>query len=93
MGGKKHAVLSPSSAHRWMVCTPSARMEERFPDESSTYAEEGALAHEYAEKVLKTAKQGSLPVRLLDKMEPEMRDAVIDYVGECLGLEIGRAHV
>ena len=89
MGDKKHAILSPSSAHRWMVCTPSARMEEAFPDESSTYAEEGALAHEYAEKVLRAAKQGSLPVRLLDKMEPEMRDAVIDYVGECLGLAIG----
>ena len=93
MGGKKHAVLSPSSAHRWLVCTPSARMEEAFPDESSTYAEEGALAHEYAEKVLKESLQGSLPIRLLDRLEPEMRDAVIDYVLRCtdLAMDLGKS--
>lgn len=89
MGNKKHAVLSPSSAHRWLVCTPSARMEEAFPDESSAYAEEGALAHEYAEKVLKPALKGDIPIKLLDRLELEMRDAVLDYVGVCLDLTIG----
>lgn len=89
MGDKKHAILSPSSAHRWMVCTPSARMEEAFPDESSTYAEEGALAHEYAEKVLKMALKGDIPVELLDGLELEMRHAVIDYVRDCIRLAIG----
>lgn len=88
MGDKKHAVLSPSSAHRWLVCTPSARMEEAFPDESSAYAEEGALAHEYAEKVLKTALQGNIPVALLDRMEPELRDAVIAYATKCTEIVI-----
>ena len=88
MANKKHAVLSPSSAHRWLVCTPSARMEERFPDESSTYAKEGALAHEYAEKVLKTALQGDIPVELLDRLELEMRDAVLDYVIKCTEITI-----
>lgn len=91
MGDKKHALLSPSSAHRWLVCTPSARMEEAFPDESSAYAEEGALAHEYAEKVLKTALQGDIPVELLDRLELEMRHAVIDYVRDCIRIAIGLA--
>ena len=89
MGNKKHAVLSPSSAHRWMVCTPSARMEERFPDESSAYAGEGALAHEYAEKVLKESMQGDIPIKLLTGIkEAEMRGAVLDYAGECLRLAV-----
>ena len=87
MGTKKHAVLSPSSAHRWLVCTPSARMEEAFPDESSTYAEEGALAHEYAEKALKIALKGGIPGSVLKKIEDaEMRDAVLDYINVCLGI-------
>ncbi len=50
---KQHAVLSASGAHRWLNCTPSARLEEHFPDESSVYAEEGTLAHELAELELK----------------------------------------
>lgn len=90
MANKKHAVLSPSSAHRWLVCTPSARMGEAFPDESSTYAEEGALAHEYAEKVLKESLRSNLPVELLNGIkEAEMSDAILDYVRVCLDLTIG----
>ena len=46
---RKHALLSASSAHRWLICTPSARLEENFPDEGSEYAAEGSLAHAIAE--------------------------------------------
>lgn len=46
---RKHAILSASGAHRWMACTPSARLEEPLPDTSSVYAEEGTLAHDLAE--------------------------------------------
>lgn len=52
---RAHALLSASGAERWMECTPSARMEEEFPEESSPYAEEGTLAHEYAEAYIKSA--------------------------------------
>lgn len=46
---RKHALLSASSAHRWLVCTPSAKLEEQFPDTESEAAAEGTLAHELAE--------------------------------------------
>lgn len=48
-----HAILSPSSAARWLACTPSARLEEKFPDSSGDYAEEGTLAHAFGENVLR----------------------------------------
>ncbi|WP_302428352.1 DUF2800 domain-containing protein [Fusobacterium varium] len=44
-----HAILSASGASRWMACTPSARLEEQFPDSTSEYAKEGTLAHELCE--------------------------------------------
>ncbi len=50
---KDHALLSPSSAKRWLTCTPSARFEEQFPSTSSVFAEEGTLAHSIAEYILK----------------------------------------
>ena len=45
----KHALLSASGAHRWLECTPSAKLEEQFPKKTSSYAEEGTAAHELAE--------------------------------------------
>lgn len=47
-----HAILSPSAAHRWLACPPSARFEEQLPDTTSPYAEEGTLAHEFAALLL-----------------------------------------
>lgn len=46
---RAHALLSASGAHRWLVCTPSAKLEEDFPDTTSEAAREGTLAHELAE--------------------------------------------
>lgn len=43
-----HAVLSPSAAHRWLVCTASPRLEATLPETPSTYAEEGTTAHAVA---------------------------------------------
>lgn len=49
MEEKKHALLSASSSHKWLVCTPSARLEEQFPNKESEYMAEGTLAHSIAE--------------------------------------------
>ena len=48
-GERRHALLSASSAHRWLACAPSARLEEQFPDSESNHAKEGTLAHEICE--------------------------------------------
>jgi hypothetical protein len=50
---RAHAVLSASSSHRWLTCTPSVRLCEQFPETTSVYAEEGTLAHEIAELKLR----------------------------------------
>mgnify|MGYP003288810333 CR=1 FL=1 len=51
---RNHAILSASSAHRWLVCTPSARLElEEGQEECSAFAAEGTAAHALAELKLK----------------------------------------
>ena len=60
MAERKHAILPASGAARWMVCTPSARLEEQFSDTDSAYAAEGTLAHSIAE--LKARKKFVEPI-------------------------------
>lgn len=55
---RDHAILSPSSAHRWLLCTPSARMEEQYPDTTSQAALEGTIAHEVAEAYASALLEG-----------------------------------
>ena len=51
---EKHALLSASSASRWLNCTAAPHFEEQFQETTSEYAEEGRLAHSVCElKVLK----------------------------------------
>lgn len=53
----EHAILSASASHRWLNCTPSARLEQQFVEESaSDYAAEGSLAHQFAETILRKYK-------------------------------------
>lgn len=55
----KHALLSASSAERWLNCTPSARLSERYDDTTSSYAAEGTLAHTIGEMLLKIELGGN----------------------------------
>ena len=55
---RDHAILSPSSAKRWINCTPSALLAEEAGSKSSVYAEEGTLAHEIAEYALTKYLEG-----------------------------------
>ena len=45
----EHALLSASSAHRWLKCTAAPRLEAQIPESTSQYAEEGTLAHSICE--------------------------------------------
>ncbi len=46
---REHALLSASAAHKWLHCTPSARLEDALPDKAGKAAEEGTLAHAVCE--------------------------------------------
>lgn len=89
--GRAHALLSPSGSHRWMHCTPSARLEENLPESTSSAAEEGTVAHELAEYALEKYIKGEY-MPLLDELptpkhifdspyySSEMDKYVSDYV-------------
>lgn len=92
---RTHAVLSASSAHRWLACPPSARLEETFPDTESPYAAEGTLAHAICELKLKQKfikqqaaatykkKLKKLQTDELYQSEMEMyTEEYIDYISE-----------
>jgi hypothetical protein len=48
-----HAVLSASGSHRWLNCSPSARLEQSFADSESEAAAEGTAAHALCEHKLR----------------------------------------
>ena len=51
---ERHARLGPSAAHRWINCPGSVALSEKCPaTKSSTYAEEGTVAHSLAELKLR----------------------------------------
>jgi len=76
----EHAILSASGAHRWMACTPSARLELDFDDTSGVAAEEGTAAHALAEHKLRKAlkMRSKKPVSKYDS--DEMDTHTDDYV-------------
>lgn len=88
---RAHALLSPSSSHRWMNCTPSARLEENIPSTGSAASEEGTVAHELAEHAIRKYLAGEY-TPLLDELpvpdeirnnkyySSEMEHYVTDYV-------------
>lgn len=45
----KHALLSASSAHKWISCPPSALLSKKYEDASSSFAQEGTDAHTLAQ--------------------------------------------
>lgn len=44
-----HAILSPSSAERWIHCPPSAQINAQAGDHETVFTREGTLAHAVAE--------------------------------------------
>lgn len=65
---RSHAMLSASGGERWLNCTPSARLEDKIPEPGiSTYAEEGTLAHEFADLYLKLHGTKEITKKVYDK--------------------------
>lgn len=87
MPPEKHAVLSASSAHRWLNCTPSALLEQLFPGKESNAAAEGTAAHALCEHKLRRAlkMQSRKPTSKYhsDEMD-EHTDSYVQFVLETL---------
>jgi len=87
-----HALLSASGSARWMACTPSAQLEQQFPEQTSVYAEEGTFAHALAELKLRraianTIKPSEFKKRLAEMQKhplysPAMEEYVDQYVAQ-----------
>ena len=80
-----HAVLSASGSHRWLNCTPSARLELEFENTGSEAAREGTAAHALCEHKLKRAlhMRSKRPVSDYDSDEmEECTDAYAEFVME-----------
>lgn len=94
---RDHAILSPSSAKRWIHCTPSALLTEAAGSKSSVYAEEGTLAHEIAEHALTQYLEGiydpiideALPIKDEHLKNPlfsiDMANYIRDYCDYVIG--------
>ena len=93
-----HAVLGASSAHRWLTCTPSARLAEnmnaRFGSKTSAFAEEGTKAHNLAEIKVRYAvyQADKMTAAKLAEMSPSEREAyngINKFRYEALRAELG----
>ena len=85
----EHALLSASSAHRWLACTPSARLEQGFEDSGGEAAAEGTAAHALAEHKLRLALgfNSKKPISKYDSGEMEEHtDGYVAFVLEQIAL-------
>lgn len=90
MPANGHALLSASSAHRWLECPPSVMMTADLPDTAGTAAAEGTLAHSIVEERLdsiiengKWPKKAGAKLRMQELYRPVMEehaDTFVDYV-------------
>lgn len=78
---RDHALLSASSAHRWLNCPPSAVAAEAYENEGTEYTREGTLAHEVAEITAKRDEVRNSDARdwLQEGITQEMVDCAEGY--------------
>jgi hypothetical protein len=82
-----HAILSPSAASRWLLCSRSARLEQQFPDRSGAAASEGTLAHSLGELLIAFKVKRILKRTYTEKLKeikanPLFDDAMLDHMDE-----------
>ena len=86
MAPSNHALLGASSAHRWLLCTPSAVLETQFEDKAGEAAREGTLAHSIVETKLSRMIEGKPRGAATDEQRsnplytPAMEDHCDSYV-------------
>lgn len=85
----EHAILSASSASRWLKCPGSVKLTKDMPETTSEYAEAGRLAHSIAELKLRKRFLAGLGAQKYKKematltgaphYDPEMQHTTDDY--------------
>lgn len=97
---RDHAILSPSSAKRWIHCTPSALLAEAAGSKTSVYAEEGTIAHEIAEYALTQYLNGTydpiideaLPIKDEHLKNPLFSIDMANYIRDYCDYVIGEGY-
>lgn len=86
MPPKGHAILSASSADRWLHCPPSARLCESYADKGSDYAVEGTDAHALCEYKLRQTlgMEATDPTENLSWYNSEMEECAAGYAAYVL---------
>lgn len=93
-----HALLSASGAHKWLHCTPSARLEEPMPETESDYTKEGRLAHEIGELKLRKAFIEPMGQRTFNnklkklKENPMFQEEMLKYTDDYLNYVYAMVH-
>ena len=77
-----HALLSASSSKQWLHCPPSIRLQEGYPNESSTYAKEGTFAHSVCEYKIRRYLQEDVTRPESEKYDSEEIEEITDVYAE-----------
>lgn len=79
---RAHALLSASSAERWIACPASAKLAAKYPRVDTPYTQEGTLAHEVAEAMASGKQYGVLVSPEFDVPDEMIRhaEAYRDYI-------------
>ncbi len=81
MAPVNHAMLSASSAARWIACPPSAKLNAQIEDTGSDFAREGTCAHELCEYKIRKMLDEDVknPTENLDFYDSEMEECSENY--------------
>lgn len=93
-----HAILSPSSADRWMSCPGSLWLSKNEPDNTSEYAKEGTVAHALAAYCLTHGKTAESHIGMYFTsddiiVDDEMAEHVQIYIDTIKGIHQSLSNV
>lgn len=86
---RKHSKFSASGAERWHNCSGSVALSEGLPDKSSSWAEEGTLAHEVLESILSFARVRPDITSFFGEFPKKADEQMISHASSAAGFILG----